>query len=259
MPSDISVLITNIYNEEYLLPFWLNHHKKIFDHGIIIDYGSTDKSLEICKEICPNWEIRKTKNADFAAANADQELMNVENQLNGIKMILTITEFLFCERPLKEIFINNKTTNVSFAVKQYAAYTETLGMYPKDLKDLYKDVMKKSVLFYFQENIGPRQIHNFSNGNYNIGRHATYNPSVETTDMHILWLGSFPLNEHTMNRKVNVKTFIPESDVNQGYSLHHFYDESTMLDKISLHYNMSNTLESVNKRLLDLIVKEINA
>ena len=24
-----TTLLTNIYNEEYLLPFWLNHHKDI--------------------------------------------------------------------------------------------------------------------------------------------------------------------------------------------------------------------------------------
>jgi len=36
------ILFSHIYNEEYLLPFWLKHHKKIFDHGVIIDNFSTD-------------------------------------------------------------------------------------------------------------------------------------------------------------------------------------------------------------------------
>jgi hypothetical protein len=31
-------VISHIFNEEYLLPFWLEHHRTIFDHGIIIDY-----------------------------------------------------------------------------------------------------------------------------------------------------------------------------------------------------------------------------
>ena len=26
-----TTLLTNVFNEEYLLPFWLEHHKKIFD------------------------------------------------------------------------------------------------------------------------------------------------------------------------------------------------------------------------------------
>ena len=43
-------VISGIYNEEYLLPFWLEHHRKIFDHGVIVDWHSTDRSLEIIRE-----------------------------------------------------------------------------------------------------------------------------------------------------------------------------------------------------------------
>ncbi|MBJ3789276.1 glycosyltransferase family 2 protein, partial [Bacillus sp. OA1] len=42
-------IISHFYNEEYLLPWWLMHHTKIFDHGILINRGSTDRSVEICK------------------------------------------------------------------------------------------------------------------------------------------------------------------------------------------------------------------
>ena len=43
----------SFYNEEYLLPWWLMHHTKIFDHGILINRGSTDRSVEICKLLAP--------------------------------------------------------------------------------------------------------------------------------------------------------------------------------------------------------------
>ncbi len=39
-----TTLVSHIFNEEYLIPFWLNHHKTMFDQIIIIDYNSTDKS-----------------------------------------------------------------------------------------------------------------------------------------------------------------------------------------------------------------------
>ena len=58
-------VLTHFYNEEYLLPWWLDHHKKYFDHGILIDYASTDKSVEIIKEICPTWTEVKSKNEFF--------------------------------------------------------------------------------------------------------------------------------------------------------------------------------------------------
>ena len=44
-----TTVISHFYNEEYLLPWWLAHHTKLFDHGILINKGSTDRSVEICK------------------------------------------------------------------------------------------------------------------------------------------------------------------------------------------------------------------
>lgn len=58
-------IISHFYNEEYLLPWWLMHHTKIFDHGILINRGSTDRSVEICKLFAPNWEVRDSKSLDL--------------------------------------------------------------------------------------------------------------------------------------------------------------------------------------------------
>ena len=43
-------IISHFYNEEYLLPWWLNHHKKYFDYGLMIDYNSPDISVEVIKD-----------------------------------------------------------------------------------------------------------------------------------------------------------------------------------------------------------------
>ncbi|MCA3390648.1 MAG: glycosyltransferase family 2 protein, partial [Roseomonas sp.] len=37
-------VICHFFNEAYLLPWWLKHHVPIFDHGVMIDHGSTDGS-----------------------------------------------------------------------------------------------------------------------------------------------------------------------------------------------------------------------
>ena len=71
-----TTLLTNVYNEEYLLPFWLHHHKDMFDNIVIIDFRSTDKSMEICKRIVPNCKIITTKNKYFDAENIDKEFMD---------------------------------------------------------------------------------------------------------------------------------------------------------------------------------------
>ncbi|PFY55127.1 hypothetical protein COL52_26315, partial [Bacillus toyonensis] len=83
-----TTLISHFYNEEYLLPWWLMHHTKLFDHGILINRGSTDRSVEICKLFAPHWEIRDSKVLEFDAVLVDQEVMNIEKEITGWKMVL---------------------------------------------------------------------------------------------------------------------------------------------------------------------------
>ena len=91
----MKTVVCHFYNEEFLLPWWLKHHSKIFDHGIMIDYHSTDRSMEIIREICPTWEIRYTRNRAFENPLIDEEVMNIEKILGGWRMTLNVTEFLY--------------------------------------------------------------------------------------------------------------------------------------------------------------------
>ena len=90
----MKTIITHFYNEEYLLPWWLEHHKKYFDFGILIDYDSTDRSVEICKEICPTWQVVKSINKEFDAWQIDAEVMAYEKQFVGWRIVLNVTEFI---------------------------------------------------------------------------------------------------------------------------------------------------------------------
>ena len=66
-------ILSHFYNEEYLLPYWLKHHRNYFDHGIMIDYASTDNSVDIIKTLCPNWRVVSSKNLNFEATSVDKE------------------------------------------------------------------------------------------------------------------------------------------------------------------------------------------
>jgi hypothetical protein len=89
-------VISPFYNEEYLLPWWLEHHKNIFDHGILLDYESTDRSCEIIKDICPTWEIRPSRNKYFNGEAIDAEIVDIEKTVDGwISTINVGTEFLY--------------------------------------------------------------------------------------------------------------------------------------------------------------------
>ena len=87
-------IISHFYNEEYLLPWWLEHHKKYFNHGIMINYASTDNSVSIIRQICPDWTVINSRNQFFDAKLIDDEVSDVESTVNGWKTCLNTTEFL---------------------------------------------------------------------------------------------------------------------------------------------------------------------
>jgi hypothetical protein len=90
----MKTILAHFYNEEYLLPWWLEHHKQIFDHGVMIDYNSTDRSREIIKEICPDWAIIDTVNTNFDPSPLEVENNKIQSIVPGWRIFLNITEFL---------------------------------------------------------------------------------------------------------------------------------------------------------------------
>ena len=100
----MTTLISHFYNEEYLLPWWLMHHTKLFDHGILINRSSTDRSVEICQQYAPHWEIRNSKVLEFDAIQVDHEVMDIEKEVTGWKMTLNTTEFLCCRDKIDFFF-----------------------------------------------------------------------------------------------------------------------------------------------------------
>ena len=90
-------ILTHIHNEEFFLPYWLRHHRRLFDHGVLVDRGSTDRSLEIVRELAPGWEIVESRTGLIDSRDCDREMMEIEAGYDGWKVILTATEFLFHE------------------------------------------------------------------------------------------------------------------------------------------------------------------
>src|SRR5688572_7700041 len=91
-------VLMHFYNEQYLLPWWLKHHVELFDHGVLIDYASTDESPDICRRLAPHWKLVQSQNAIFDEYDVDYEVMEHEAQLPGWKMVLNTTEFLCVRR-----------------------------------------------------------------------------------------------------------------------------------------------------------------
>ena len=229
----MKILLTHIYNEEYLLPWWLEHHKQYFDHGIIIDYASTDRSLDIIREFCPTWDIVQSKNFEFGAYVVDSEVQEYENKYpNGIwKVTLTVTEFLIGNYELLEETINP------------IQYLIPCLYFIDDVS--YRENIDKTIPLWKQIHNGipisgsmsirrARSLHNY-NISYPVGRHFnTYN----TEQFIIFNYGFAPMTTEFYNRKLQIQHKIPQFDKNNGLGTSHtYYGQGLTLQKLFTFYD----------------------
>jgi hypothetical protein len=242
----ITVLI-HIYNEEYLLPFWLNHHKDIFDHGIIINYNSTDSSLDICKQICPTWEIRQSRNDLFGASEIDAEVMDIEETINGFKIALNVTEFLCPLVSLQDILKNYENQQIAFSITTISPYSLDI-LEPSNNKELFNYILKDNTKFGYDRPPN-RYLHNYSNGSYQIGRHMINHPYSDMNDISIIWLGFFPMNSKLIKRKLQIGTRQPQFDIVNGFGFQHRWDENKQFEVMNTRYQKGTPLKELNEKL----------
>ena len=216
-------ILTHFYNEEYLLPWWLEHHKKHFDWGVLINYGSTDRSVEIIKDICPEWKVVDSINDWFDARMCDREVMQYERQIPGWKITLNVTEFLVGDFSVLNEKLDQElkipcTVMVDDDPNNQASYSVPL-------------IEQKRFGVPFNEGGSTlrrsRCIHNKKEVQYPLGRHFE---SYDNESLRVLWYGWAPYNEELKRRKLQVQTRIPESDKAQGYGREHIVT-SEELDK----------------------------
>ena len=225
-PRRRSVVITHLFNEEYLLPFWLEHHGALFDHGVIIDHGSTDASKAIVARMCPTWEIRDSRLSSFGARETDQEVMEAEREFPGwIKAVLTVTEFLMCTQPLADLFLPGSDP-ACVHMKPLAASGDLAD--PATLPDLLRGITRVCTT----ARPGSRFLHTHPDGRYYVGRHLTEHDSAPVDPERgpfLLWLGFYPWNDRFRRRKAQIGARIPQSDFEQGFSWQHAWDHARVL------------------------------
>lgn len=246
-----STCFINIFNEEYLLPFWLHHHKDIFDKIVVVDYRSTDASMELCRRICPSCEIRTTRNEYFGAVEIDKEFMDLEQETEGIKMVLNVTEFLITEKPLKEIFLAY-TDPVSLEMIVKAPHSSNTYMIQNNY-ELFHNLLNDDIRY--SEYRGSRQIHTFPHGNYTWGRHSTNHPTVRTEEMFVLWFGFYPMNDALLKRKLQIQQNMPQSDKQRGLGFQHLWSREQMLHENAVKAEQGKPLQELCPKLYDLLQK----
>lgn len=217
-PLKLTVL-TNVYNEEYMLPFWLEHHRKIFDHGVVFNWDSTDKSMDIVRQMCPTWDIIQSPMKYFDALENDALLMNEELKHDGYKMVLNTTEFLLSTRPIRELLSPER--NSYYMTQVPSVLSRAAVQDPQNLKELFQGIERFSIGGDPLNNRNGRCIHSWDHGHYSLGRHEKTLPCTGELPFHVLWFGFYPWNEKFHKRKLQIKDKIPQSDYDKGCSLQH--------------------------------------
>ena len=250
----MATTIMTFYNEEYLLPWWIKHHSKIFEHGILVDYHSTDRSYEICKDLCPkHWKIFKSFQNDFSSDGIDGNMQFYEKSVNGFKMPLTTAEFLLTPAPLDALDNFCLAQNIDFlkawGVCMVDTNTTDLPTYDKHLYEQkhhgmingyvgpkYNPIPDYCAAFY------SRTYHNKPMANYAPGRHFIWPPGPDQSynifsalDVFTLKYRFSPWNETTIKRIQQFKSRVPQYDLDSNKGGTHCLSEEQYIEEYD-HY-----------------------
>ncbi len=245
----IRTVICHFFNEEYLLPWWLKHHLSLFDHGVMIDHGSTDSSPEIVRELAPHWRLVRSRLTYFNAYLTDFEVMGFELELPGWKMALNVTEFLMPTVPLETIerellnrgragcaasgilIVDDKpqilpTINQSLPVQKHWGIDDNanLSLEGRVARGLPPEPFRNR--FYHCSDVGM----------YYPGRHRSFHPDslYRLLDLMVFYFGHAPWNENLLLRKTQIATKIDPQDLNRGWGDHHHIKKNELQKNFKL-------------------------
>lgn len=235
----MKTVICHFYNEEYLLPWWLKHSKKIFDHGIMLNNGSTDNSVEVIKSICPTWKIVNTSEPWFDAQLIDQEVQQIEATVEGWKTCLNVTEFLLGDLDS----ITNSSAN-----EHYISSIQLYDWNPEGTLDPNKDIWEQVIL-----GVDPRQhlshrmtraFHRNPQMHYTVGRHFGHKTTEDVVIIHVTNCISSP---EMLARRLQIQHKIRAADRARGFGVHHYnWGAPEGLTAEAVHQYMLNTWNLVS-------------
>lgn len=245
-------VICHFFNEEYLLPWWLNHHKKYFDYGLMINYASTDRSVEIIKEICPDWQVVDSVNPEFDAAECDIEIEYYEEQIPGWKIALNVTEFLVGKYSL----LTDEKSPKKIFIPSFYFVDESDNTVVESNIPLHEQLSNG---IDFVDNPMIRKLRCLHNHQikYVPGRHFS-NFDDTTDDFVIFNYGFAPMNELIIQRKLQIQHRIPLKHVQMNWGKEHHNSgrgltKDSLFDMMNVYRLQSKDLSKEMKKYLNLI------
>lgn len=229
-------VICHFYNEAYLLPWWLKHHLSLFDHGIMIDHGSTDASADLVRKIAPHWRLVRSRLTRFDAYLTDLEVMSYEQESPGWKIALNVTEFVMPTIPLSDIerelshrgkvgcsasgmvIVDHQPdkppiTRISLPLQKHWGIDDNLEQNPKRRVALGQSPQPYRNRFYHRSEVGM----------YYPGRHKSFHPDSGSRmlDLMVFHFGYAPWNDELIRRKTQIASKLNPHDVERGWGLQH--------------------------------------
>jgi hypothetical protein len=225
-------LICHIKNEELLLPPWIRHHAPMFDTVTIIDYASTDASLDIVRELAPHWRIVRSQNVDFDANDADFEVMQIESHLSGWKLALNVTEYV-ASHNLRGVL--KMAEDADF----YGLTGESFILADKERLGFAGLRPDTQILHQFHHGYredpeikGTRRrlMHRWKTGSYAVGRHSWMRgPTALSADLLFATLMYAPWDMAMIQRKLSIGKEISAHDRAKGLGFHHLRDSTQLI------------------------------
>lgn len=227
-PIDNLTIICHLFNEEYLLPWWLKHHTKIAKNGILINYASTDRSVDICRQLAPHWTVVDSRNEFFSAREADNEVMDWELSTTGWKLALNVTEFLYITNSQVQTIFSSAPREAyalrGVVMATAAGRSDDHGSYCKPITSQFRTGLDESIFSKVVHRMMMRNriLHSHNTGKYYTGRHFSEHETKVLDDSPlIIWYGYSPWNRHTLDRKLQIQNRIPAKDFREGIGVHH--------------------------------------
>jgi len=223
-------LFTTVLDGEPLLPYWLEHHRRLFDHGVIVLYPCKDNSRKIIKKMCPKWQILKPIYEPwYSCAGADNEVMAQEAKHKGWKMALNITEFAATQN-LTDV-VNSVPKGTRCIVPANAAVMVDTPSTAGSKLDPNAPLLSQKHHGLFARDYPlwkcrhARQLHCAKHGKYDVGRHNSgVKPAAKSPLLYVSWFVWSPYKD-IRKRKLAVKAQLPDVDIAVKRGWQHTGDE----------------------------------
>lgn len=204
----MATIITHIYNEEQLLPLWLEHHSKYFEHGIVVDFASTDRSRDIIAEY-PQFKIYDSTIDHFSAADLDKMMIEFERPVVGKRIVLNLTEFLIGnpERANRNLLI----PSVSLVNMKFDE--------PFDWSRQFYEQRRYGISY--EQNFKMRRSRVLSDElpDYPLGRHFE---TIDNDGFMIVHVANCFVSDGMYQRRLQIQHRIPQSDKNNLLGMQHY-------------------------------------